>query len=137
MKNIIKTLILFLIGGFSYVCVELLYRGYSHWSMFILGGLCFYLIGLLNEHISWNLELPYQGLIGAGIITALEFFTGVFVNIIFKWNVWDYSNLPFNVLGQICLPFTFIWFFIALLAIFLDDFLRWKLFKEEKPHYHL
>ena len=137
MKNIIKTLILFLIGGFSYVCVELLYRGYSHWSMFILGGLCFYLIGLLNEHIGWNLELPYQGLIGAGIITTLEFFTGVFVNIIFKWNVWDYSNLPFNILGQICLPFTFIWFFIALLAIFLDDFLRWKLFKEEKPHYHL
>ena len=137
MLNIIKSLILFLIGGFSYVCVELLYRGYSHWSMFILGGLCFYLIGLLNEHISWSLELPYQGLIGAGIITTLEFFTGVFVNIIFKWNVWDYSNLPFNILGQICLPFTFIWFFIALLAIFLDDFLRWKLFKEEKPHYYL
>ena len=131
MKNIIKSLILLLIGGFSYVCVELLYRGYSHWSMFILGGLCFYLIGLLNEHITWNLKLQYQGLIGAGIVTTLEFFTGVFVNIIFKWNVWDYSNLPFNILGQICLPFTLIWFFIALLAIFLDDFLRWKLFKEE------
>ena len=39
------------------------------------------------------------------------------VNIILQWNVWDYSNVPFNVMGQICLPFSIIWFFLSLPAI--------------------
>ena len=44
----IKYFILFGIGGIAYVVIELLWRGYSHWSMFALGGLCFLLIGRLK-----------------------------------------------------------------------------------------
>ena len=51
-------------------------------------------------------------------------------------HIWDYSSLPFNLLGQICLPFTVLWFFLALLCIFVDDWLRHILFHEERPHYH-
>ena len=50
-------------------------------------------------------------------------------------DVWDYSNMPFNILGQICLPFTILWFFISILAIVLDDWIRYIMFDEEKPHY--
>ena len=126
---------LFLIGGAIYVLIELVYRGYSHWTMFLLGGLCFVLIGGVNEYIPWEMPLWLQAGIGAVIITALEFICGCIVNLALGWNVWDYSNTPLNILGQICLPFAIIWFVIAHFGIVLDDYLRYWLFKEEKPHY--
>ena len=49
--------------------------------MFLLGGLCFVLIGLLNEVIPWEMPLPLQGVIGSAIVTALEFATGCIVNL--------------------------------------------------------
>ena len=78
-----------------------------------------------------------QGLIGSGIITVLEFLTGVLVNIVLHLNVWDYSNMPLNVLGQICLPFSLLWVIIAIGAIILDDYIRYCFFDEEKPRYKL
>lgn len=135
MKNALKTGCLFLIGGAIYVLIELVYRGYSHWTMFLLGGLCFVLIGGVNEYIPWEMPLWLQAGIGAVIITALEFICGCIVNLALGWNVWDYSNTPLNILGQVCLPFAIIWFVIAHAGIVLDDYLRYWLFKEEKPHY--
>lgn len=135
MKNALKTGCLFLIGGAIYVLIELVYRGYSHWTMFLLGGLCFVLIGGVNEYIPWEMPLWLQAGIGAVIITALEFICGCIVNLALGWNVWDYSNTPLNILGQVCLPFAIIWFVIAHVGIVLDDYLRYWLFKEEKPHY--
>jgi uncharacterized membrane protein len=105
--------------------------------MFLLGGICFILIGEINEHLSWEMSILKQGLIGAGIITSLEFIFGYILNIQLQLGIWNYSNIPFNILGQICLPFSIIWFFISIIAIILDDFLRWKWFGEKKPHYHL
>lgn len=77
----------------------------------------------------------YQCLLGAGIITVLEFITGIIVNIILGWNVWDYSDRPFNLLGQICLKDSFYWIFLSGLAILLDDYVRYILFNEELPRY--
>lgn len=136
-KQINKHLILFLIGGIAYVGIELLWRGYSHWTMFILGGLCFICCGLLNEIIPWEMVLSKQMLIGAVIVTLLEFLTGMIVNVKLGWNVWDYSNLPLNICGQICPIFFIAWYYVSGLAIILDDYLRYWLFHEEKPHYKL
>ena len=104
-------------------------------SMFILGGICFVVIGLINEVFPWDFGLLWQSLIGSVIITACEFITGVIVNIWLGLGVWDYSTLPFNILGQICLPFSLLWIIISCLAIILDDYLRYWIFNEEKPHY--
>ena len=136
-KNLSKPLILIMIGGFSYVMIELLYRGYSHWTMFLVGGLAFFLIGCINEYIEWHMPLYQQMFIGMLIITALEFITGYIVNVKLGWNVWDYSNLPLNIMGQICIPFCLIWYFLSVVGIVLDDFLRYWIWSEEKPHYHL
>lgn len=135
MKKLLKLGCLFLIGGAIYILIELVYRGYSHWTMFIVGGLCFVLIGGINEFLSWDTPLWLQAGIGAVIITVLEFICGCIVNLALGWNVWDYSNTPLNILGQVCLPFAIIWFVIAHAGIALDDYLRYWLFKEEKPHY--
>lgn len=136
-RLVYKYVILALIGGFSYVGIELMYRGYSHWSMGILGGICFVVIGMINEFFTWDMPMWKQCLIGSIIVTILEFITGCIVNIWLNWNVWDYSHLPFNILGQICLPFSVIWFCVSAIAIIADDYLRYWLFKEEKPRYKL
>lgn len=133
----VKALVLLCIGGLIYICCELIFRGYSHWTMFLVGGICFVLIGAINELIPWEMPIWQQAIIGAVIVTAVEFVSGCIINIWLGWAVWDYSDMPFNILGQICLPFTVIWFFIAIIAIILDDYLRYWLFGEEKPHYKL
>ena len=107
MKNLIKLLrplILFNIGGLLYILIELLWRGYSHWTMFFVGGICFILIGLINELFTFNIPLITQMTISSVLITLIEFISGCIINIQFNLNVWDYSNMPFNILGQICIP---------------------------------
>ena len=75
--------------------------------------------------------------IGSTIITVLEFITGCIVNLWLGWNVWDYSNLPLNLLGQICLPFSTLWYFISAIGIVIDDYIRYIYFDEEYPRYKL
>lgn len=130
MKKTMMSSILFFIYGFMYYIIEVLYRGYSHWSMFFLGGLCGVIIGLLNEK-NKTISVLKQGIYGALIVTILEFIIGYIVNILLGWNIWDYSDVPFNFWGQICLPFTIIWFILSIVCVYLDDFLREKLFKSE------
>ncbi len=133
--RVVRPLVLWGIGGLLYVLCELVFRGRSHWTMFIVGGLCFWLIGLINEVIPWEMPIWQQCIIGAIIITAVEFAAGCVINIWLGWQVWDYSGLPFNILGQICLPFTVLWSLLAAAGIILDDYLRFLLFDEEKPNY--
>lgn len=133
----VKALVLLCIGGLIYICCELIFRGYSHWTMFLVGGICFLCIGAINELIPWEMPIWQQAIIGAVIVTVIEFISGCILNIWLRWDIWDYSDMPFNILGQICLPFTAIWCVLAIVAIILDDYLRYWLFSEEKPHYKL
>ena len=135
--TLFKHFILFMIGAFLYLFIEILYRGHTHWTMGVVGGVCFVLIGLINEVFTWNTPLWLQSIIGATIVTVLEFISGLILNIWLGLGIWDYSRMPFNLLGQICLPFSVIWIGLSVLAIVLDDYLRFYLFKEEKPHYKL
>lgn len=137
LKILSKYLFLFIVGGIAYIGIEFLWRGHSHWTMMILGGLCFICCGLVNEFLPWDMLLSKQMLIGAIVITTLEFITGYIVNIRLGWNIWDYSKLPFNVCGQICPLFTIAWYYVSGIAIVLDDYLRYWFFGEEKPHYKL
>ena len=136
-KLLLKYLFLFLLGGALYCVIEILCRGYTHPSMYILGGICFIVCGLFNEIFEWDTPLLLQMFLSSIAITILEFITGIVVNLVLNLHVWDYSNLPFNILGQICLPFCFIWFFLSLVGIVLDDYIRYYFFDEEKPRYKL
>lgn len=137
MIRTVRQLILFGIGGLLYYVIEILWRGYSHWTMFLLGGCCFVLIGLINEIFTFQIPIVKQMFISTVIITVAEFICGCIVNLWLKWNVWDYSELPMNLMGQICLPYSILWFFLSVIAILLDDYLRHWLFGEEKPKYKL
>lgn len=135
MNKLLKYYTLGTLGGLIYVLIELMWRGYSHWSMFLLGGICFIALGLINEVIPWEMPLTAQMLIGCVIITALEFITGCIVNLWLGWNVWDYSDLPYNLLGQISVVSSVGWYFLSAVGIMFDDWLRYIFFGEEKPRY--
>ena len=132
-----KALALFLTGGEAYTVVELLWRGWTHPSMFLLGGVCFLVLGALNEYLPWEMPLAAQVVIGDVLVTVLELATGLIVNVWLGLGVWDYSNLPGNLWGQICPQFMALWIPLVLVAILLDDLLRWRLFGEEKPKYRI
>lgn len=141
-RELSKNLVIFLAGGTIYYIIEFVYKSFisnspTHWTMFLLGGILALFIDLENEYIPWEMSLIKQGCLGALVITILEFIFGVILNIWLGLGIWDYSHLPFNIIGQICLPFTIIWFFLALVWIFLADWLRYWWFDEERPHYHL
>lgn len=137
MSKVHKYGLLALIGGVVYGGLEVLFRGHTHWTMVILGGVCFVTVGLINEVIPWEMPLTVQMLIGSVIITALEFCCGCIVNVWLGWDVWDYSSQPLNLLGQICPLYSAFWYFVSFVAIVLDDYLRHWLFGEDKPHYRL
>ena len=109
---------LFFLGGAGYVGLELLWRGRTHGSMFVLGGLCFVLIGKLGK-VQPPLPVPVRALVSAGIVTMLELGCGLLVNR--DYAVWDYRAAPLNFCGQICLPYSLLWIPVSLAAIWLYD----------------
>lgn len=136
MARLRKYALLAWFGGATYVTIEVFWRGYSHWTMFVLAALLFILIGMLNNTFSWSLGLVWQTFFGTAGATLLELGFGIVVNLWLGWDIWDYSDMPGNILGQICPQYAFLWIPLVLLAILLDDYLRW-LHGEEKPRYTL
>lgn len=134
MKHFIKCLILLIIGGSAYYGIEVLARGFSHWTMFLVGGICFILIGAINE-ITPKMPLIWQMFLSSIIITVIEFISGCILNLWFGWNIWDYSDEFGNILGQICVKHSIYWFLLASIGIVVDDYIRYFLFGEEKPKY--
>ena len=137
MRQHLKLLFLFVTGGLLYNVLELAWRSWTHWTMFFLGGACFVSMGLINELIPWVMPIWQQMVIGACIITGLEFVTGCIVNLLLGWGVWDYSQMPGNLLGQICPQYFGLWLLAALAGIILDDCLRHWWWDEEQPHYNI
>lgn len=136
LDKILEYCILFSFGGMTYMIMELLFRGRTHYIMAFCGGFCFVAVGLLNEFIPWNMSLILQSIIGGFlIITPIELIFGLIFNM--DYSIWDYRTLRFNFLGQISLNFTILWCLITTIAIIVDDYLRYRIFNEEKPNYKI
>lgn len=115
--------VIFLLGGVIYSAVEVVTRGFTHWSMTIAGGIC---LMIIYHHF---LTHPDDGILshclfGMITITSVEFIFGVIFNIILGWNVWDYSNMYLNFMGQICPSFSAAWFLISVPAVMICEAVR-------------
>ena len=107
---------LFAAGGAGYIGLEMLWRGRSHYSMFLAGGVCFLLLGRLSK-----LSLPFRAVCSTGVITTVELLTGLIANR--SYHVWDYRDMPANFLGQICLTYSLLWIPVGVGAIYLYNIL--------------
>lgn len=133
-KLFCRFIILWFVMGICYALIEILFRGFTFLQMIWIGGLCGVLVGLLNEFSAFKTSRIWQqSLIGTGITLVIEFVSGYICNIRLREHLWDYSRVPLNFMGQICLRTAIAWFFLMPLAIYVDDWLRWKLFNQKKP----
>lgn len=107
MKVFLFHLAVFFVGGSAYGLMEIMFRGFTHWTMLLADGICSIILYRISIGTNWPLWQKW--ILGGIAITTVEFLFGVAFNIVLGWNVWDYSDRPFNLMGQICLPFTLIW----------------------------
>lgn len=116
MSDRLLEILVFILGGAAYAMIEVLFRGHTHWTMVLTGGACVLTLYMLS---GWLVAVPLVigALAGATIITFYEFCVGLIVNVRLGWGVWDYSDMPCNVLGQICPTFTAIWFLLCLIFL--------------------
>lgn len=133
---LLKNFTIFMTGGMLYYFLEIVTRHYSHFSMIICGGLSMLICGGINQTFD-KMGLIFQMFLSSLVITELEFLTGYIVNIKLGLSVWDYSDMPLNVAGQICLPYSLLWMLLSIVIIFVDDEIRWRFFGEEKPVYRI
>ncbi|MGX8701837.1 putative ABC transporter permease [Caproiciproducens sp.] len=112
-----KNAFLFLTGGAVYPALEMICRGKTDISMAAAGGLCLCLIDRVCNHTMRSRPISVKCFAGSGIITTVEFVTGLLVNVVLKQDVWDYSALPLNIMGQICVPFSLLWCVVTLPAM--------------------
>jgi len=99
--------LIFLAGGLAYCGLEMLFRGRTHLSMFVVGGICvqfLYVISVFSRVSVWK-----KWIISGAMITTVEFIGGAIVNILLGLDVWDYSHMRFNLMGQISLQFSLLW----------------------------
>ena len=109
----------YLFGAVCYGLIEILWRGYTHWTMLILGGLCSLTIYSVNCMFSGS-SIFFRAFISALIITALELVSGIIINLKLGWGVWDYSSIKYNFLGQISLEYSFFWYLLSIPASLLS-----------------
>ena len=115
----------FLLGGGAYGLIELAWRGRTHWSMVLAGGICYLLMYRIAATGMGRLQ---QYLLCAAVITAVEFIAGAVVNVGLGWQVWDYSARRWNLYGQICARYTALWFLLSIPGCALARALRASVF---------
>lgn len=138
MKKVYKTLLLFIVGFITYCGIELCWRGYTYPLMGVCGGAAIVLLDKINDKISWDIDILIQGTIGSVLITAFEFIIGMFSLKGILPKMWDYSNMPLNYKGIICLPFSLAWLALSIGAIMLADAINYYVLGEDDiPYYKL
>lgn len=125
-----KLIVLFAIGGMIYMIIEIVYRGYTHQTMFFVGGSCFITIDVINRAFGGSTNLITRIIVSSAVITTMEFVAGCILNLRLEMGIWDYSRIGGNLLGQISLPFAGAWMLLSAVGILIDNLLNISVFKE-------
>ena len=136
MDRIKEMIIVFGFGSLTYSLIEILFRGHTHWTMLLTGGMVFCALYFIFN-IFQNENIFKMGFMGAALITTVEYAVGCIVNVALKMKVWDYSGKAFNLFGQICPAYFFAWFALSIPVFYIATGLK-NLFKsnfQENHHY--
>lgn len=139
----VLSMLLWTWGGALYFLLEVAYKTITghperiSWTMLVLAIILCIPVERAGYQLPWDCPLWLQALCCAALVTVTEFAAGCVLNLWLGLNVWDYSALPFNLLGQICLPFFFVWFGICMVFIPVFDLLRYEVKGGDRPHYYM
>lgn len=128
-------------GGAVYFLLEVAWKTASgeleriSWTMLVVAMLITVAVERCGYQLPWACPLWLQALACAALVTAVEFISGLILNIWLGLGVWDYSRLPGNVLGQICPQFAVVWWVLCLVFIPVFDWMWYAVAGGEKPHY--
>ncbi len=120
------SLTIFAVGAIGYSLIEILWRGRTHWSMALAGGISFLGLSKISKILKKS-NLFIKALVGCGFITTLEYIFGIIFNVILKRKIWDYSRMPFNISGQVCALYSFFWLILSFLFIPISDKIQSKM----------
>ena len=127
MRKVREHINVYLVGAIMYGLIEIIWRGHTHWSMVLTGGVCFLIIYKIAPLAS---PLLLRCLAITFSITAIEFAVGVIVNIIFELNVWDYTDRKFNLFGQICPLYSAFWFLLSFVGVLFCKYI-YQVYREQ------
>ncbi len=115
-----KKIWIFAFGGAAYCFLELLWRGSTHWSMALAGGTVLTILYVSSGRMGVLSFMPYS----AAVITLTELLFGLVFNLALNADVWDYSGIVMNFLGQICLPYSLLWLALSFPLYYIVRVLR-------------
>ena len=137
----VLSMLLWTWGGTVYFLLEVAYKTISgrpeaiSWTMLVLAvGLCVP-VERCGAELPWDCPLWLQALCCAALVTAAELAAGVVLNLWLGLGVWDYSQMPGNLLGQICPQFALLWWGLCFLFIPVFDWLRYAVAGGDRPTY--
>lgn len=140
-SNRVLSMLLWTWGGTVYFLLEVAYKTITghperiSWTMLVLAVLLTMPVERCGAELPWECPLWLQALTCAALVTVTEFAAGVVLNLWLCLDVWDYSDLPFNLLGQICPQYAIVWWGLCFLFIPVFDWLRYAVVGGNKPHY--
>ena len=139
----VLSMLLWTWGGTVYYLLEVAYKSLTDhpelisWTMLVVAIILCIPVERCGAELPWGCPLWFQALCCAILVTAVEFVSGLVLNIWLGLGIWDYSDLPFNFMGQICLQFFFVWWGLCFVFIPVFDWMRWAVEGGEKPHYRI
>lgn len=139
----VLSMLLWTWGGTVYFLLEVAYKTATgsperiSWTMLVLAVILCIPVERCGYQLPWETPLWLQALCCAAMVTVTEFAAGCVLNLWLGLDIWDYSSLPLNLMGQICLPFSLVWLVLCFLFIVVFDWMRYAVIGGDKPAYHL
>lgn len=139
----VLSMLLWTWGGTMYFLLEVVYKTASgrpeaiSWTMLVLAIFLCVPVERCGAELPWEAPLWLQAMGCAAAVTVTELAAGLVLNVWLGLGVWDYSHLPFNLWGQICPAYFFLWWILCLLFIPVFDWLRYAVAGGRRPVYRL
>lgn len=138
-KIVIPYMAIFIISGLIYVGLELLWRGRSHWTMFLCAGLCGLVMANINNNwLEFDTDFRIQVCASALLCSTFEFLFGIIFN--GDFSIWDYRGLwgTIHILNdQVNILFLGVWLLISCFGLPFLDWMQWKLGLAREPYYRI
>lgn len=137
------SILLWVWTGTLYFFIEVMWKS-AHgkpesisWTMLLLAMILAIPLERFGAELPWEMPLSLQAVICGTAITVTEFLAGLVLNVWLKMGVWDYSQMKYNILGQVCPQFLLIWVVLAAVGIVMLDWMRYAIEGGKRPHYSL